>query len=145
MFLQQASYTPSFGGLGLSPTVLSYLEREGGQAYDPEMAETFAKIIRALGVTPEQETMSVIAHELRTPLAFLVGFSELLAARGDLPDQAKEMADELHKQTEQMVVLTERLLELSRLQSGRVSLTYQWVDLEELIDEQITRAQALSA
>ena len=129
----------------LSPTVLSYLEREGGQAYDPSMAETFAKIIRALGVTPEQETMSVIAHELRTPLAFLVGFSELLAARGDLPDQAKEMADELHKQTEQMVVLTERLLELSRLQSGRVSLTYQWVDLKELVDEQITRAQVLSA
>ena len=126
----------------LSPTVLSYLEREGGRAYDADMAETFAKIIRALGVTPEQETMSVIAHELRTPLAFLVGFSELLAARGDLPDQAKEMASELHKQTEQMVVLTERLLDLSRLQSGRVSLTYQWLDLKELIQEHITKAIA---
>ena len=48
---------------------------------------------------------SLIAHELRTPLTFLSGFSELLAARTDLPEQATEMTGELHDQTEQMVGL----------------------------------------
>ncbi|MQG83530.1 MAG: hypothetical protein FI702_09480, partial [SAR202 cluster bacterium] len=59
---------------------------------------------------------SLIAHELRTPLTFLSGLSELLAARTDLPEQAKEMTAELHDRTEQMVELNERLLELTRLQ-----------------------------
>ncbi|MBI2916544.1 MAG: GAF domain-containing protein [Chloroflexi bacterium] len=127
-----------------SPVALANISRGSGTLYDPRMADTFVKVIRAQGLSPEQETLSLIAHELRTPLTFLVGFSELLAARQDLPNQAKEMAGELHKQTEQMVVLTERLLELSRLQSGRVSLTWQWADLKALIGEQVTRVKSIS-
>ena len=128
-----------------SPVALGNLLREAGRLYDPLVVDTFTKLIRAQGVTPEQETLSLIAHELRTPLTFLVGFSELLAARQDLPAQAKEMAAELHDQTEQMVVLTERLLEISRLQSGRVSLTRQWVDLKALIDEQVAKHSSVAA
>ena len=127
-----------------SPVALGQLAREAGRSYDPNMTNTSLRIIRAQGVTPEQETLSVIAHELRTPLTFLMGFSELLAARQDLPGQAKEMAAELHKQTEQMVVLTERLLELSRLQAGRISLSWQWVDLRELVVEQVNKSKALT-
>jgi two-component system sensor histidine kinase KdpD len=81
---------------------------------------------------------SLIAHGLRTPLTFLSGFNELLAARTDLPEQAKEMTAELHDPTEQMVELNERLLELIRLQSGRLSLTWHWVDLRDLIDAQVS-------
>ena len=128
-----------------SPVALGQMLRESGRLYDPGVVETFTKLIRAHGVTPEQETLSLIAHELRTPLTFLAGFSELLAARQDLPNQAKEMAAELHKQTEGMVTLTERLLELSRLQSGRVSLTWQWVDLKTLVEQQAAQHRAISA
>ncbi len=127
-----------------SPVALANISKCAGTLYDPKAADTFVKVIRAQGLTPEQETLSLIAHELRTPLTFLVGFSELLAARQDLPNQAKEMAGELHKQTEQMVVLTERLLELSRLQSGRVSLSWQWADLKGLLEEQVTKAKSLT-
>lgn len=127
-----------------SPEALSRMQREANKTYDPTVVDTFAKLIRAQGVTPEQETLSVIAHELRTPLTFLVGFSELLAGRTDLPPQAKDMASELHKQTEDMVVLTEKLLELSRLQSGRVSLSWQWVDLKAMVEEQVAKSRTLS-
>jgi signal transduction histidine kinase len=120
------------------------LMRESGKAYDPRVADALVKLAQTKGITPEQETLSLIAHELRNPLTFLAGFSELLAARGDLPDQVKEIATELHKQTEHMVNLTERLLELSRLQSGQVSLTKQWVDLVELARDQVTKTGALS-
>lgn len=132
------------GQLGASPIALAHLAKESGKSYDPRFSDTFVKLIRARGITPEQETLSLIAHELRTPLTFLLGFSELLAARKDLPNQAQEMATDLHKQTEQMVTLTERLLEISRLQAGRVSLTRQWVDLNALIEDQVTKSRALS-
>lgn len=127
-----------------SPIALAQITGQSGKLYDPAVADVFVRLIRAQGVTPEQETLSLIAHELRTPLTFLMGFSELLAARQDLPGQAKEMASELHRQTEQMVTLTERLLELSRLQAGRVSLTWQWADIKQLIAEQVTKAKTLS-
>ncbi|MDP6451971.1 MAG: ATP-binding protein, partial [SAR202 cluster bacterium] len=127
-----------------SPVALGNLLNQAGKLYDPDVVEVFSKLIRAQGVTPEQETLSLIAHELRTPLTFLSGFSELLAARNDLPEQAKEMASELHDQTEQMVELTERLLELTRLQSGRLSLTWHWVDLRDLIDAQVSQFDNIS-
>ena len=135
------------GGEGAvpSPVALGSITRDAGRLYDPNVADTFVRIVRAEGVSPEQETLSLIAHELRTPLTFPAGFSELLAARGDLSGQAKEMATELQKQTEQMVTLTERLLELSRLQSGRMSLTWTWIDLNQLIQDQITKASELSS
>lgn len=127
-----------------SPVALGNLLNQANKLYDPDVVEVFSKLIRAQGITPEQETLSLIAHELRTPLTFLSGFSELLAARNDLPEQAKEMAIELHDQTEQMVELTERLLELTRLQSGRLSLTWHWVDLRDLIQAQVTQFDNLS-
>jgi len=127
-----------------SPVTLAHISREAGKAYDPKIADAFVKIMQAQGVTPEQQTLSVIAHELRAPLTYLVGFSELLAARKDLPPQAKEMASQLHMQTEKMVTLTERLLDLSRLKSGRVALTWQLVNLNELIEQQVIESKALS-
>lgn len=127
-----------------SPIVLAQLARESGKTYDPKYADIFVKLIRAQGITPEQETLSLIAHELRTPLTYLAGFSELLAAKTDLPGQAKEMAQELHKQAGQMVVLTERLLEISRLQAGKLSLSWSWVDLKQLLEEQAAKARAMT-
>ena len=136
---------PGDGGHSVpSPVALAQLSSESGNIYDPKIADTFIKMMRARGVSPEQQTLSLISHELRTPLTYLMGFSELLAARQDLPPQAKDMATELHKQTEQMVILTERLLELSRLEAGRVALTRQWVNLKELLEEQVTKSKALS-
>ncbi|GEM_PF-1883602 len=126
-----------------SPIALAHLTREAGKTYDPRFADTFVKLIRAQGITPEQETLSLIAHELRTPLTFLAGFSELLANRQDLPGQAKEMASELQKQTGQMVILTERLLDISRLQAGKLSLTWSWVDMKQLLEEQLTKSKSL--
>ncbi len=127
-----------------SPVALAHLTREAGKTYDPRFADTFVKLIRAQGITPEQETLSLIAHELRTPLTFLAGFSELLANRQDLPGQAKEMASELQKQTSQMVVLTERLLEISRLQAGKLSLSWGWTDVKQLLEEQVTKSKSLT-
>jgi signal transduction histidine kinase len=132
------------GRLGASSIALAHLTKESGKSYDPRFADTFVNLMRAQGITSDQETISLIAHELRAPLTFLLGFSELLAARKDLPNQAQEMASDLHKQTEQLVTLTERLLEISRLQAGRVSLTRQWVDLNALIEDQVAKSKVLS-
>jgi signal transduction histidine kinase len=85
-----------------------------------------------------------MAHELRNPLTLVSGFTELLANRQDLPDQAKEMATELQRQAQQMVTLTESLLEISRLQSGRVRLSWQWANVKDIAEDEVKKAQYLT-
>ncbi len=127
-----------------SPTALAHVSREAGKLYDPNMADALVKLARAQGVTAEQETFSLMAHELRNPLTLVSGFTELLANRQDLPEQAKEMAAELQRQAQQMVTLTESLLEISRLQSGRVRLSWQWANVKDIAEDEVKKAQFLS-
>jgi protein-histidine pros-kinase len=71
------------------------------------------------------------AHELRTPLATLAGLSELLATHlGEMsPDQVERSLSALQRQGERASVLVANLLDLSQLESGRVRLQLEAVDV----------------
>lgn len=65
----------------------------------------------------KSEFMSTAAHELRTPMTSIYGFSELLIAR-DLPaEKVKAMAATIHKQAAWMVSLIDEVLDLTRIEA----------------------------
>lgn len=76
----------------------------------------------------KDEFVSIVAHELRTPLAALRGFADMLlvqTARGHGPtlaDWQKEALEEIELATGRLVHLTEELLDVTRLQAGRLLL-----------------------
>jgi len=73
-----------------------------------------------------------VSHELRTPLSLIHGYSEtLLAGAKDDPETATRFLQKIDKQTQRLLFLIEDLLNISRLESGRVALNLQTLDLRE--------------
>ncbi|HEY3083806.1 MAG TPA: ATP-binding protein [Chloroflexota bacterium] len=98
-------------------------------------------------VRARDEFLSVAAHELKTPLTSLLGFSELLLRQlertgGVDPALAGRALRPFREQTSQMARLVEQLLWFSRLQAGHQSITRQPVDLVLLVQGAVAAARA---
>ncbi|RXZ36364.1 DUF4118 domain-containing protein [Oxalobacteraceae bacterium CAVE-383] len=78
--------------------------------------------------------LAALSHDLRTPLTSLVGLSESLT-RSQPPLEAPQMAlaRALHDETLRMSNLVSNLLDMARIQSGKVELNLQWQPLEEVV------------
>lgn len=87
----------------------------------------------------KSEFVSVASHELRTPLSVVAGYAELLAARDYDPGRVRQIAAELQRETDRLSRLAQRLLDLGRLESGRLSLDLQPTDLVDVVQETAAR------
>jgi PAS domain S-box-containing protein len=98
----------------------------------------------------KDEFIGVAAHELRTPLAVLKSASSMLrvqTARGHGPQLAEwqsEALQEIEQATNRLADLTEDLLDVTRLQAGRLFLHQQPVDLVLLVSRVVAQMQTLS-
>jgi len=89
--------------------------------------------------------LNAISHDLRTPLAVLVGASSSLATDKDrLSDAAKrELIDTIHEESKRMSTLVGNLLDMARLESGAVELARQWTPLEEIVGGVLNRLRPM--
>lgn len=80
------------------------------------------------------EMISKIAHELRSPLTSLKGFSATLLSRWDRFDdeQRRQLVETIHSDAERMGRLVSEVLDLARLESGRLELRPVIVRVEDL-------------
>lgn len=78
--------------------------------------------------------LSALSHDLRTPLTSLVGLADSLArSRSALTDDERESAAAIRDQSRAMSRMLGNLLDMARLQSGRVKLRREWQPLEEVV------------
>lgn len=78
--------------------------------------------------------LSAISHDLRTPLAAMVGLAESLALAGPaLAGEQREIAEAMRQSALRMNALVTNLLDMARLESGAVHLNRQWQPLEEVV------------
>ena len=77
-----------------------------------------------------------MSHEIRTPLNAIVGFTNLLQDEKDLTDDEKDLfRDTINKNSNLLLKLINDILELSRIESGRMSFTFDDCSLNELLEE----------
>jgi len=87
--------------------------------------------------------LAAISHDLRTPLAVLVGLADSLRLTQPPPAPAQTaLIDQVRDQAQRLRALVENLLDMARLQAGRVSLQRQWHPVEELVE---TALRAMAA
>ncbi|MDZ7893128.1 MAG: HAMP domain-containing sensor histidine kinase [Rhodoferax sp.] len=67
----------------------------------------------------KSEFLSAAAHELRTPLASIFGFTELMLVRQLHPDKQHELLGTIHRQSRSLIDLINELLDLSRIEARR--------------------------
>ncbi|MCY4756665.1 DUF4118 domain-containing protein [Pelomonas aquatica] len=76
--------------------------------------------------------LTAVSHDLRTPLAALVGLADALKLTPLNPPQA-EVADAVRRSALRMSALVGNLLDMARLQSGAVQLNRHWLPLQEVV------------
>ena len=81
------------------------------------------------------ELVSTVAHELRSPLTSVKGFTATLLAKWDRfnDDQKRLMLETVHADADRVTRLITELLDISRIDSGRVSIARQGVDLGRVV------------
>ena len=87
--------------------------------------------------------LSAISHDLRTPLASLVGLADSLRLTQPTPsDQQLEVADAIRDSALRMSALVHNLLDMARLEAGAVQLDRQWQPLEEVVGSALAACDA---
>jgi two-component system sensor histidine kinase KdpD len=76
-----------------------------------------------------------ISHELRIPVATIMGASDSLLTTEHSVEIRKELASEIFKASKRLNRLIENLLNMSRLESGRISPRLDWCDIHDLINK----------
>jgi signal transduction histidine kinase len=85
----------------------------------------------------KSEFLSVASHQLYTPLTALRGYLSMLREGdfGKTPPKQKPVIDILEKSSERLITLIKSLLDISRIESGRLELNLESIDLAEMIRE----------
>ena len=86
----------------------------------------------------KSEFVSNISHELRTPLASIIGFSETISSDLNMPDNMRNEFNEIIlNEGKRLAKLINEMLDISRLEGGRIELIESDFDIIKLLEEVI--------
>ncbi len=85
--------------------------------------------------------LSSVSHDLRTPLAAIAGASSTLLELSDSADpaQRRELLEELVEESNRLARLVDNLLNMTRLEAGKIVVDKQWFPLEDVIGSALGR------
>jgi len=91
----------------------------------------------------KQDFVSMVGHELRTPLTLIRTTVDLLneGDAGVLNDTQRRIVEVLHANTDRLMALINDLLDMSALDSGRMQIQPELIDLVEVVTEAVAEAQ----
>ncbi len=88
----------------------------------------------------KSEFIANVSHELRTPMTSIKGYAEimLMGASGELSPQQTHFLEIIKSNAERLNVLVNDLLDISRVESGRVSLSYSTLNFTEIAEDMVS-------
>lgn len=135
--VEDPQYLLTFAVMLLVGVVISSLaanvRRQAGMAAEARLHVETERLRNSL--------LSAISHELRTPLAAIIGVSSSLAAEDARlePAARRALGRDILDASRRMHELMNKILEMARLQSGKIGLKVEWYPLEELIGSVLAR------
>jgi signal transduction histidine kinase len=92
------------------------------------------------------EFISIAAHELRTPLTSIVGYLDLFSEGrfGELPPMLERPMSSVRRNAHRLKRLVDDMLDVSRLESGSLTLRRESVDLAEVVRDAVTELLPLA-
>ncbi len=135
------------------------LESASPQAYDEEMLRFLARLVEhaAIAITNAQlyeavqeanrtksEFVSFVAHELKTPMTSIRGYTDLLRSEvvGPINDNQRNFLDIIRTNVERMAALVSDLADISRIEAGQLRLNFQRVDIPQVVEEVVSTLRA---
>lgn len=118
------------------------------------LAETtlFLAVIRDISERREVEQMksefvATVSHELRTPLTSIAGSLGLIegGAAGELPPKAARLVEIAHSNATRLVRLINDILDIEKIEAGRMQFDIRPLDLETLLDKAVQQSAGFAA
>ena len=126
-----------------SPVNLPVPDSSGELRYIIHRVEDVTEFVRAQD-TAKNEFLSRMSHELRTPLNAILGFGQLLEL-DDLQERQREHVGYILKSGRHLLALIDEVLELSRIEAGRLDLSQEPVSLAEAINEVVALVRPIAS
>jgi two-component system, sensor histidine kinase and response regulator len=92
----------------------------------------------------KSEFVALVSHEFRTALVGIQGFSEMIRDQELSTDETKTFAGDINKDAQRLNRMITEMLELDRIEAGRMILNIVPVDLNTIVMEAAERARAIS-
>lgn len=85
----------------------------------------------------KSDFISSVSHELRTPLTSIKGYAAILLSEklGALPDDVRNKLEKINRHSDELVHMINDLLDISRIESGKVDMKLESLDLKAIIDK----------
>ena len=100
---------------------------------------------RANSVKLYNTVLNSLSHELRTPIAAIIGAADNLQLNNDLTTSHKnQLVEEISKAALRLNQQVENLLNISRLESGHIKPKNDWCDLSELVYDVVKRVEEIN-
>jgi len=114
-------------------TALSGLEAANRMLSDANRALTDASKAKSA-------FLASVSHELRTPLNSVIGFSELMTdpSFGELSPRQREFLSDIRDSGEHLLALINDILDLSKIEAGKLEVHRQDADVDELVRDSVT-------
>ena len=94
----------------------------------------------------KSEFLSSMSHELRTPLNAILGFGQLLGTgrKDPLSDRQRDQVQHIMRGGEHLLELIDEILDLARIEAGKLDLSIETVGTRDLVDECLSFARTLA-
>lgn len=115
--------------------VFTAIVRDVTQRKEVETALRQAKEDAERANRAKSEFLSRMSHELRTPLNAILGFGQLLEMDQMESDEQRESVDQIMKAGHHLLALVDEVLDIAKIEAGRLSLTMGPVEVSPVIDE----------
>ena len=108
-----------------------------------EEALMTAKQQAEIASAQKSEFLAKISHEIRTPLNSIIGFSEVMMEEkfGPLGERYRAYLKDIHTSGGHLIALLSDLLDLSKIESGKLDLTFTSVNLNDLTQQCVAMMQ----
>jgi len=133
------------GGREIRALVTGRYERDAGGALTGAVLGLRNSVGRRPTAGDGIEVISTVSHELRSPLTSVKGYTSLLLNRWDRlgEEQKRMMLEQVHHDADRVTRLVTELLDISRLESGRLVLRRQMVDLVGLVQGVVDKVRMM--
>jgi len=108
------------------------------------LVNSFTRIAEANRM--KSEFVSIVSHQLRTPLSALKWSLDLLRSKrlGEINDKQKDYLDIINESSNKMIKLVNDLLNVNRIEQGRMEMQPKSFAMEDLLEEMIKELKALA-